>query len=238
MPDPFAGRHSGGRLALRTIDLSEPERALSNTIAARVRARLEGAGVSALNLTGAPGSGKTMLLERTVRDLGEELAIAVVTGDIQTRYDADRIARHTDGIVQAVMTHGPGHLDARQIEAVLDALDLEHTRLLLIENVGSLTGPAHWDLGERLTVVVFSVTEGEDKPLKYPELFARARYVVLNKVDLLPHLRFDVALAMRFAHGVNPDLRFIHLSALTGEGMEEWYGLLRGLVPVVAAGSR
>jgi hydrogenase nickel incorporation protein HypB len=201
--------------------------ARNDELAAEVRAALRRAGVVALNLVSSPGSGKTALLERTLEALGEELDIAVVTGDVQTQNDADRLARHTTRLVQAVVTGGACHLDALQVQTALGAIDLDRTRLLFIENVGNLVCPASWDLGEEAKAVVFSVTEGEDKPLKYPKMFREASHALLNKVDLLPHLRFDVDAAVANARSVNPSLRFFFTSAVTGEGMEAWYDFLR-----------
>jgi len=218
-------------MTIRTIDVRERVMAKNDEIARTTRERLAGACVPALNLVSSPGSGKTTLLERTVKQLGEELAVAVVTGDVQTRNDADRIARYTDRLVQAVVTNGACHLDARQVATALDAIDLHATRLLFIENVGNLVCPASWDLGETAKVVLFSVTEGEDKPLKYPRMFQVARYVVFTKVDLLPHLAFDVELATRYVRQVNPTLQVLRVSALTGEGMQDWFDLLRSLAP-------
>ncbi|HET7040953.1 MAG TPA: hydrogenase nickel incorporation protein HypB [Gemmatimonadales bacterium] len=223
-------------MAVRTIEIRERVMARNDACAAEVRRRLADHRITALNLVSSPGSGKTLLLERTVAALGEELDIAVVTGDVQTQNDADRLARHTTRLVQAVVTHGACHLDATQVADALDAIDLERTRLLFIENVGNLVCPASWDLGEAAKVVVFSVTEGEDKPLKYPKMFHEARVAVLNKVDLLPHLDFDPELAMANARQVNPDLRFFLTSARTGEGLEAWFDFLRsGVAPAVTA---
>jgi hydrogenase nickel incorporation protein HypB len=202
-----------------------------NDVFARdVRARLEAAGVVSLNLVSSPGSGKTLLLERTLRDLGGELRMAVVTGDVQTQNDADRIARWTDDLVQAVVTGGACHLDARQVTDALSALEIDKLDLLFIENVGNLVCPASWDLGETAKIVLFSVTEGEDKPLKYPKMFEQARYAVLNKTDLLPHVPFDVDRATAYALEVNPALRFFFTSALTGDGLSDWYEFLRSQV--------
>jgi hydrogenase nickel incorporation protein HypB len=214
-------------MPVRTIEVRERVMARNDELAGRIRATLRQAGVVALNLVSSPGSGKTALLERTLETVGEELDVAVVTGDVQTQNDADRLARHTDRLVQAVVTGGACHLDALQVLTALAALDLERTRLLVIENVGNLVCPASWDLGEEAKVVVFSVTEGEDKPLKYPKMFREARYAVLNKMDLLPHLRFDLAQAVENAREVNPALRFFFTSATTGEGMDSWYEFLR-----------
>lgn len=214
-------------MAVRTIEVRERVLAKNDELAAGVRRRLQEAGVLTYNLVSSPGSGKTALLERTLADVGEELGISVVTGDVQTQNDAERLARHTDRLVQAVVTHGACHLDARQVAAALDALDLERTRLLFIENVGNLVCPASWDLGEDAKIVLFSVTEGEDKPVKYPKMFEQARYALLTKMDLLPHVPFSVDKALAFARQVNPKLKFFFTSALRPEGLETWYRFLR-----------
>ncbi len=223
-------------MAVRTIEVRERVMARNDELAATVRDRLREAGIVAFNLVSSPGSGKTLLLEKTLAAVGEELGIAVVTGDVQTQNDADRLARHTERLVQAVVTGGACHLDASQVTSALEAIDLERTRLLFIENVGNLVCPASWDLGEDAKIVVFSTTEGEDKPLKYPKMFRMARYAVLNKMDLLPHLSFDVDLAVANARAVNPDLEFFFTSARTGLGLPEWLTFLRRRVgmPVAA----
>ena len=214
-------------MAVRRIEVRERVMARNDELAAEVRGMLQSAGIVALNLVSSPGSGKTALLERTLADLGGELEIAVITGDVQTQNDADRLARHTNRLVQAVVTGGACHLDALQVKTALDALDLDHTRMLFIENVGNLVCPASWDLGEDAKIVVFSVTEGEDKPLKYPRMFREASCALLNKVDLLPHLQFDLDAAIANARTVNPDLRFFFTSATSGAGLSEWYDFLR-----------
>ena len=221
-------------MAVRLIEVRERVMARNDELAGRVRAVLRRAGVVALNLVSSPGSGKTALLERTLADVGEELDVAVVTGDVQTQNDADRLARHTTRLIQAVVTGGACHLDALQVQTALAAIDLERTRLLFIENVGNLVCPASWDLGEDAKVVVFSVTEGEDKPLKYPKMFREASCAVLNKIDLLPHLGFDMDAAVANARAVNPALRFFFTSAATGEGMDAWYAFLRERVGTCA----
>ena len=217
-------------MAVRTIEVRERVMARNDLLAAEVRRRLLDAGVVAFNLVSSPGSGKTLLLERTLEVLGEELDIAVVTGDVQTQNDADRLARRTSRLVQAVVTGGACHLDASQITKALEQIELERTRLLFIENVGNLVCPAGWDLGETAKIVVFSVTEGEDKPLKYPKMFRMASYAVLNKIDLLPHLDFDVEQAIANAREVNPTLRFFRTSARTGAGLQEWFDFLKAQV--------
>jgi len=214
-------------MAVRTIEVRERVMARNDEIAGRVRARLAGHGIAAINLVSSPGAGKTTLLERTLATLGEELDIAVITGDVQTQNDADRLAMHTERLVSAVVTGGACHLDALQVETALDAIDVERTRLLFIENVGNLVCPANWDLGEKEMFVLFSVTEGEDKPLKYPKMFENASRVVITKTDLLPYVPFDVDRAVANALAVNHDLEVMHVSALNGDGLGEWFGVLR-----------
>lgn len=213
-------------MTVRRIDVREKVMAKNDELASAVRQRLAENGVPALNLVSSPGSGKTSLLERTLDVLGSTLRLAVVTGDVQTQNDADRLAARTDRLVQAVVTGGACHMDARQIATALDEVDLSDTDLLFVENVGNLVCPASWDLGENAKVVIFSVTEGEDKPLKYPRMFERSEYCVINKIDLLPYLPFELERAVQCARQVNPGLRFFFTSALTGEGMEGWYEFL------------
>lgn len=213
-------------MAVRTIEVRERVMARNDEIADQVRERLLAARVPALNLMSSPGAGKTLLLERTLADLGHELVLSVITGDVQTQNDADRLARHTDRLVQAVVTAGACHLDARQILTALDAIDLAATDLLFIENVGNLVCPASWDLGESAKIVLFSVTEGEDKPVKYPKMFQEARTVVFTKLDLLPYVPFRVERAIDFCRQVNPDLHYLTTSSLVAQGLEEWYAFL------------
>ncbi len=214
-------------MAIRTIEVRERVMARNDEIAAALRERLRAHDVTAINLVSSPGAGKTTLLERTLAAVGEELGIAVVTGDVQTQNDAERLAAHTDRIVSAVITGGACHLDALQVQAALDHIDLDQTRLLVIENVGNLVCPANWDLGEREKIVLFSVTEGEDKPLKYPTMFEKAGHVVMTKTDLLDYVPFDIHLAMANARTVNPRLGFFSVSALRATGLREWFDFLR-----------
>ncbi len=220
-------------MAVRRIDVREKVMAKNDELATAVRGRLSEHGVPSLNLVSSPGSGKTSLLERTLDQLGGRLTMAVITGDVQTQNDAERLAARTDRLVQAVVTGGACHMDSRQIATALDEIDLGETDLLFVENVGNLVCPASWDLGEDAKVVIFSVTEGEDKPLKYPRMFERSDYCVINKIDLLPYLPFDVDQAVAYAREVNPELRFFFTSALTGEGMDGWYEFLLELTGAV-----
>lgn len=221
-------------MAVRVIEVRERVMARNDEIAATVRQRLADAGVPAFNLVSSPGAGKTALLERTLEVVGEELGISVVSGDVQTQNDADRLARHTSRLVQAIVTGGACHLDARQVEQAIDALDLAQTRLLIVENVGNLVCPAAWDLGEDAKIVLFAVTEGEDKPLKYPRVFKEARHVVFTKLDLLPHVPFDIEMAEANARQVNPELGFFRTSVMTGEGLDTWFAFLRDQVRAAA----
>jgi hydrogenase nickel incorporation protein HypB len=213
-------------MAVRTIEVRERVMAKNDELAAEVRGRLAEARVPAFNLVSSPGAGKTLLLERTLQELGSRLRFAVVTGDVQTQNDADRLSRHTDQLVQAVVTGGACHLDARQVMTALDGINLDATDLVFIENVGNLVCPASWDLGENAKLVLFSTTEGEDKPVKYPTMFQQSSHAVLTKIDLLPHLTFDMEQAQTHARHVNPNLQFLFTSARTGEGLESWFAFL------------
>lgn len=204
------------RVAVKRNVLSANDR-----IAAENRGRLEGAGILVLNLISSPGSGKTSLLEVTIDHLKEMARLAVVAGDVQTRNDADRLERH--GVpVQAIETGGGCHLDAKQVAGTVDALPLAEIDLLFIENVGNLVCPSSFDLGESMKVVLMSVTEGEDKPLKYPAAFRRSKVLVLTKLDLVPHLDFAPERAIENALAINPSLKTFATSSVTGQGLEEW----------------
>jgi hydrogenase nickel incorporation protein HypB len=221
-------------MTIHTIRVQKDVMARNDLFAARVRVRLAEAGVPAFDLISSPGSGKTTLLERTLAALDEEIPMAVVAGDVRTTRDAERLARHTARVVQAVETEGGCHLDARQILMAVEALDLDAIRLLWIENVGNLVCPAGFDLGETAKVVMLSVTEGDDKPLKYPNAFRRSRYAVLNKIDLLSYVDFDVERAIGYAREVNPDIEIFPLSARSGEGMDAWLDFVRSAAAVPA----
>ena len=207
--------------AARRVTLEQDLLARNDAFAAENRRALERAGVFALNLLSSPGSGKTTLLVKTIERLAGRLPLAVIEGDQQTRLDAERIAA-TGAPVTQINTGKGCHLDAHMVGHALDQLPLRRGGLLLIENVGNLVCPAAFDLGEARKVVVLSVTEGEDKPLKYPDMFRAADLLLLNKCDLLPHLEFDVERALACARIVKPGIRVIRLSATRGQGMDEW----------------
>jgi hydrogenase nickel incorporation protein HypB len=194
--------------------------------AARNRAWLSGREILALNLVSSPGAGKTTLLERTIRDLKDELPICVLEGDQATTNDGERIRAAGAPAVQ-VNTGTGCHLEADLVARGLMQLKPAAGSVVMIENVGNLVCPAMFDLGERAKVVILSVTEGEDKPLKYPHMFRAAEIMILNKTDLLPHVDFDVERAIENARAVNPDIAVLQVSARTGEGLDGWYGWLR-----------
>jgi hydrogenase nickel incorporation protein HypB len=179
-------------------------------------------GIFVLNLVSSPGSGKTTLLEQTLRDLAGRFRCAVIEGDQQTDNDAVRIAS-TGVPVRQINTGAGCHLDAHMVGHSLEHFDLDNLDILFIENVGNLVCPASFDLGEHHKVVVLSVTEGEDKPLKYPQMFHAADVMLLNKIDLLPHLDFDVDRCVEMARRVRPDASLFQVSARTGTGMNAWY---------------
>ena len=210
----------------RTLQLEQDVLAKNNRLAERNRGWLAGRGVLALNLMSSPGAGKTTLLERTIRELGNEIPVAVIEGDQATQRDAERIRAAGCRAVQ--ITTGTGcHLDAEMIAKGLQVLAPPAGAVLMIENVGNLVCPALFDLGEHAKVVIASVTEGEDKPLKYPHMFRAAQLMLLNKIDLLPHLGFDVDRVLEYAGQVNPDLPIIEVSATRGDGLATWYDWLR-----------
>lgn len=209
------------RLPVERKVLSENDR-----VAASLRARFRERGIFCLNLISSPGSGKTSLLERTLEALPSSARVAVLTGDIQTDNDARRLARFGFPVRQ-ITTGGTCHLDARMIERELASWDCDALDWLLIENVGNLVCPASYDLGEAAKVVLLSVAEGDDKPLKYPAIFFRAELLVVNKVDLLPHVPFDLARACENARRIHPEIEILEVSCLTGQGLDGWQGWLR-----------
>lgn len=209
------------------VELEANILAKNELLAAKNRGWFAGREILAVNLVSSPGAGKTTLLERTIRDLKDEMPIAVIEGDQATANDGERIRAAGAAAVQ-VNTGAGCHLEADMVAKGLEELKPPAGSLVLIENVGNLVCPAMFDLGERAKVIVFSVAEGEDKPLKYPHMFQAAELVLVNKTDLLPHVDFDVDTAIANARKVNPQIASLSLSARTGEGMEAWYAWLRG----------
>jgi hydrogenase nickel incorporation protein HypB len=204
------------KLPLEKKVLSENDR-----IAAELRARFAEHNILCLNLVSSPGAGKTTLLERTLEGFPPGERVAVLTGDIQTDNDARRLARFGFPVKQ-ITTGGACHLDARMVERALAEWRLEELDLLLIENVGNLVCPASYDLGEAAKVVILSVAEGEDKPLKYPAMFFRAELLVLSKIDLLPHVPFSMASARENARRIHPGIEILEVSSATGVGLDTW----------------
>lgn len=182
--------------------------------------------IVALNLVSSPGSGKTSLLERTLRDLKSDIDFFVIEGDQQTSNDADRIAATQVPVVQ--INTGKGcHLDAQMIHEAIMQLNLTENSILFIENIGNLVCPAMFDLGEQKRVVIISVTEGDDKPLKYPDMFASSQLCIINKIDLLPYVNFNVEQVKNYARKINRNMEFIELSCTTGDGLAAWYEWLK-----------
>jgi len=204
------------RVPLEGKVLSENDR-----LAADLRARFQAHGIFCLNLISSPGSGKTSLLERTLESFSPYERVVVLTGDIQTENDAIRLRRFHFPVKQ-ITTGGTCHLDAKMIERHLADWRLEDIDLLLIENVGNLVCPSSYDLGETAKVVVLSVAEGDDKPLKYPSIFFKSDLMVLNKTDLLPYVPFDVQAAAENARRIHPGIEIVKVSCLNRSGLHEW----------------
>jgi hydrogenase nickel incorporation protein HypB len=204
------------------ITLEENILGKNNQFAERNRKWLEKSNILALNLVSSPGSGKTALLERTIKDLQKELIITVVEGDQATLNDAIRIKNTGCEVIQ-INTGAGCHLDAVMIKSSLEQLKPPEKSVLFIENVGNLVCPALFDLGEKCKVAILSVTEGEDKPIKYPHMFRAAEILLLNKIDLLPYLKFDIEACKQYAKSVNPRIKIFEVSAISGEGMSAWY---------------
>jgi hydrogenase nickel incorporation protein HypB len=201
----------------------------NDRVAAELRARFAANEILCLNLVSSPGAGKTSLLERTLEAFAPTQRVAVLTGDIQTDNDAVRLARFGFPARQ-ITTGGTCHLDARMIEKAIADWNLADLDVLLIENVGNLVCPSSYDLGEAAKIVVLSVTEGEDKPLKYPAMFFRSELLILNKIDLLPYVPFSMAKARENAQKVHPGMEIIEVSCVTGEGLPTWQGWIKNRI--------
>ncbi len=202
---------------------------LNDEVAAGNRSLLREAGVKCLNLMGSPGCGKTALLEVTLAALREEMTIGVITGDLTTTRDAERVARHTPHVVQ-INTGGGCHLEAHQVRQGMARLPLSELDLLVVENVGNLICPVSFDLGQDVKVGMFSVPEGEDKPAKHPALLLEAALLILSKVDLLPHVPFKLDVFLKDLAMIRGNLPVIALSATSGQGLPAWFDWLRAFV--------
>lgn len=225
---PHDHEHSHEHPHTRTVDIETAVLAKNDALANENRAWLAGRDIAAINLMSSPGAGKTTLLERTIRESAALRPISVIEGDQETVYDAERIRDAGAKAVQ-INTGSGCHLDASMVRKGLDALEPERGGLVVLENVGNLVCPALFDLGEMKKVVIISVTEGDDKPLKYPHMFAAADLVVVNKTDLLPYVDFDVDRCEKDARSINPHLEWMPLSARSGENLEKWYTWLAAL---------
>ena len=221
-----ARAHAPGMSQARMVQIEQDILGKNDRYAASNRQRLGDQGILALNLVSSPGSGKTSLLTRTLQDLKTELSLSVIEGDQETSHDADRI-RATGARAVQINTGKGCHLDAHQVGHALQRLAPQDGSVLFIENVGNLVCPAAFDLGEAHKVAILSITEGEDKPIKYPDMFHAADLMLLNKIDLLPHLLFDVDKCITYARQVNPRLQVLQVSATSGEGMADWYDWIR-----------
>lgn len=221
-----AGAHAPGLSQARMVKIERNILSKNDAYANENRSYLSGHGIFALNLVSSPGSGKTTLLVKSIDALGGSLPLAVIEGDQQTDNDAARI-RATGAAALQINTGKGCHLDAHMVGQAMQQLNLQDDSLLLIENVGNLVCPAGFDLGEAHKVAILSVTEGEDKPLKYPDMFNAADLMLLNKCDLLPYLDFDASLAVENARRVNPEIQVIRISATSGEGMGTWLEWIR-----------
>ena len=232
--DVLVGLHDGEHSHGHTVVLQQRVLAKNDELAAGNREWLRRRGVLAVNLMSSPGAGKTTLLERTARELAGELAIGVIEGDQETALDADRILAAGCKVVQ--INTGTGcHLDAAMVGRALAELDPSN-EVVVIENVGNLVCPALFDLGEAVRVVLASVTEGADKPVKYPHMFRSADLVLISKIDLLPYVPFDVRRCAADLEKVSPDAHMLEISALSGDGMTAWYGWLRRHLPEPVSG--
>jgi len=208
-----------------TISLEQDILAKNNLIAAQNRGWFKGRNILALNLMSSPGSGKTTLLTRTINDLKHQLSISVIEGDQETANDAKKIKETGSKVIQ--INTGTGcHLDASMIDRGLQQLNPPLNSVVMIENVGNLVCPALFDLGENTKVVILSVTEGEDKPIKYPHIFRASDVMILTKIDLLPYVDFDVQKCIDYAIQINPQIQIFQVSATTGTGLEKWYAWL------------
>jgi len=211
------------------ITIAQNILAANESIAKDIHQLLATRGIRTINMMSSPGAGKTSLLERTIERLREQVTIGVIEGDIETGNDAERIEAAGAETVQ-INTRGACHLEAHMVRDALQAIDLTGMKLLFIENIGNLVCPAAWELGEDLRVVVASTTEGDDKPEKYPQMFAISQTMVLNKIDLIPYVDYSIEKVRSKALAINPNLRIFEVSCRTGEGLDAWCDWLGTLV--------
>jgi hydrogenase nickel incorporation protein HypB len=217
----------GFRLSVLTIEKKVLEK--NDAIADHNRQLLKSHNIFTLNLVSSPGSGKTSIVEKTIEGCRREIEIAVIEGDVQTDLDAKRVDALGVPVVQ-IVTHGACHLEANLVRDSLSRLELSGVNLMIIENVGNLVCPSGYDLGEDLKVVIVSITEGDDKPLKYPAMFRKAAVLIINKVDLLPYLDCSIDELVKNALTVNPELKILKTSCTSGEGIDDWCNWLKSII--------
>ncbi len=214
---------------MEIIKIERKVLAKNDAVASEISAALQENGVFAVNIVSSPGSGKTSLVEKTIEHFSGRMNISVIEGDVQTDLDAQRVSAYNVPVVQ-IITNGGCHLDAGLVKDSMKSLDLVSTDFLIIENVGNLVCPAGYDLGEDMKVVVISVTEGDDKPLKYPKMFMNSKVLVINKIDLLPYVNCNIEQLRSNALKINPDLKVFEVSCTTGEGINSWCDFIEGSI--------
>ncbi len=224
--DDEYGEHTHEHTHSKVVQIEQDVLSTNNLLAAKNRGYFEAKNITALNMVSSPGSGKTTLLEKTITALKNELTFFVIEGDQQTMNDANRINATETPVIQ-INTGNGCHLDADMINKAVKKLEVADNSLLIIENVGNLVCPSLFDLGEAYRVVIISVTEGDDKPIKYPNMFHTSDICIINKIDLLPYVDFNIEKAKEYALHVNHHLQFFELSAKSGEGMDKWYKWLK-----------
>src|SRR6266480_574490 len=220
---------SGGAAVMPKITIAQNILAANDTIAQDIHQSLTTRGIRTINMMSSPGAGKTTLLERTIEMLRGQLEVGVIEGDIETGNDAERIEAAGAETVQ-INTRGACHLEAHMVSDALEEINLTEMRLLFIENIGNLVCPAAWNLGEDIRIVMVSTTEGDDKPAKYPQMFAVSQVMIVNKLDLLPYVDYSIEKVRRQALAINPNLRIFEVSCRTGEGLDAWCEWLSAFV--------
>ncbi|MBU1319590.1 MAG: hydrogenase nickel incorporation protein HypB [candidate division Zixibacteria bacterium] len=211
----------------KQVSMNQKVLSENDRIAGQNRDKLIRQGVLTLNLVSSPGSGKTSLLENTLKTISDSLQLGVIVGDVQTENDARRLEASGGKIVHPIITGGACHLDAKMVSEAMQKIDIDDLDVLFLENVGNLVCPSSYDLGEDMKVVLISTTEGDDKPLKYPAMFRRSSVLIINKTDLLGMSDFRLDAARKNALQINGELTILELSCRTGEGMEQWYDWLK-----------